>query len=232
MFNSNWTAWALLFFLCVAGGCEGPNGEKITARAGSVQVIELNNTVISGAKEVKIINLLGGVAGVPTLNYREGIDLIDSMELRQAKNDLTVTWSDDPSTKSTFRLVPSLLGFRAKVNYSFEITNQSNKTYDLVGYGSVVAITEDSAGKEVVLFKPSSAIRSEQWLTLGPGEKGEMDFRATVPLKELNEKARVAGLRIDEDNFHFVGPNDGLSWRPNWPVGVTQTVGLNAEVQR
>ncbi len=72
----------LLLLLLALGCCHGPEKQPLPSQNGSVQVIELNNTVITGVKDVKFINLLGGVAGVPALNYREGIDLIDSADVR------------------------------------------------------------------------------------------------------------------------------------------------------
>lgn len=211
--SSGWLVrWLSLLGLTIlfglSGGCAHVNPDEGGAASVS-QVINLDHAVIQGT-DIKIINIIGGVAGIPSGFYSQYRSTLDSPGLQQAKLDLRIIQYNPSDPRP--ELEPTAVGWRATVDYSVRIENVSSvNSYTISGDGLCAGIYEN------YLVKSDSGRLRSNALHLAPGERGTLRFHGTFVVQDIIRKARKQNVPLDENMIYFFPPNDGADWRPNWP---------------
>lgn len=217
-----WTRWTITPSLILVAACGSTRDSQ-----GVHQSIDLRDLSIHNTSDVRILNIAVGVPGLPSGNYRYGIDLIDSADVRQAKLDLVV----EQVSSKPLRIESGRLSWRAHINCDIQIRNRGTQSYRVAAYGSIAAVYRDAAsGEERVILPDVGTANDNLAEPIQPNETASLWLRGDFSIDDIFEKARRAGVSISESNLVFLTPCDGPSWRPNWPGKVTPTVGLLIEV--
>lgn len=198
--------------MAAMAGCQiGPTDSARNA------IVRINEPIVGST--VKIINIVGAVAGMPPdFQLRESVRVLDEEHAQAKLEHLEIVgqrWDEPLALRSTYDW------WKVSGIYVIDIVNNSEFTYNLSGFGLLVA--RGYLRGESVLVRPESSVKSES-ISIGPGKQGTLEFNLEgVSVRQVFDAASAAGVVISSDDFDFLGPNWGNEWRPNWGT----TLGLS-----
>lgn len=204
--------WIQIFAIITLVGC--------TSQPRSTAVVYLSDHIENST--VSVINIVGSVAGMPPdFTFNKIVQLIDDPELVEAKIHHLKIESDNTAEEDGLKIKSSYNGPKAEGFYAIRVVNTSEYIYTITGFGQLVA--RGYIKNNPILIRSQSSIHSN-WLTLQPGEAGELFFDLSQGnVRSVYRAAAAADVSIGADSIQFIGPNLGAQWRPNWE----ETLGLS-----